>query len=793
MAGRFVVVAGGLLLAAGVGAFVAERAGVFDPAEVRDALPGLGAPDRTLPTDPAEEAAPAPETRPPGAAVARPERKPAPDAVVPARKPALDGEPPTRTARSAPTSERDDPTAGTGTTRKPADPADAAAAAGDGDAAGSAESERTAQGSSDGGGSDGGGSDGGGAENDLSQNGGAAPSAGPNRDADGAESARAATDPEAPGSAQTRAAGANGDSDPTADRAHASPPRDDADVRADRPAVRDPDSGMQLTVPAREGDAEAPAGATVAEVPTTQIPSFDIVRVERSGEAVIAGRAAPRSRVTVLQGDQPIATAEANERGEFVAIPHRPLPPGQRQLTLRAEDPESGETTESDRAVVIDIPRMPDDDTPEAAAATRTADREQEAGQDGAQVAVRSAQDTPPEAAPTQAEETDEAAPASEPTGESGSDPAAAARDDGAREQARETVAVRNNVPTADPPLLNAPSEDTGARKSDGDRSAPKAGGEPRTAGAPLSVPAPPEAGGDSDAPPATVTDVPAPPGTGPEVTTQTAEAAPNDGAHVTARQDGDAPRAGADRTATRAMRPLAAGPADSGASADVGVAGNGGAEANGGVETDGGGETAGSAASSGGADDTGDAPIAVLVPREGTGEVEVLQRPSGETGLADRKLVLEAVQYTVDGGISISGQAPAEAMVVAFLNETELARVRTPTDGDWTIAPDAEVPPGLHTLRVDQLGPAGEVQASVSTPFANQPMVDDLDRDEGMVVIQPGDNLWTIARRTYGQGWEYTLIYRANRDQIRDPDLIYPGQVFVVPEEQRRGAGGGN
>jgi nucleoid-associated protein YgaU len=188
-----------------------------------------------------------------------------------------------------------------------------------------------------------------------------------------------------------------------------------------------------------------------------------------------------------------------------------------------------------------------------------------------------------------------------------------------------------------------------------------------------------------------------------------------------------------------------------------------------------------------------GDSPIAVLVPREGTGEVEVLQRPSGETGLADRKLVLEAVQYTVDGGISISGRAPSEAMVVAYLNETELARVRTPTDGDWTMAPEADVPPGLHTLRVDQLGPAGEVQASVTTPFANQPMVDELDQDEGMVVIQPGDNLWTIARRTYGQGWEYTLIYRANRDQIRDPDLIYPGQVFVVPEEQRRGAGDGN
>jgi nucleoid-associated protein YgaU len=254
---------------------------------------------------------------------------------------------------------------------------------------------------------------------------------------------------------------------------------------------------------------------------------------------------------------------------------------------------------------------------------------------------------------------------------------------------------------------------------------------------------------------------VPEPPGAGPEVVTEAGEAAPDDGPQVTVAQDGAASRDGGDATATRAMRPQAAElPPESGS-----------------ADADG--------------RSSGDAPIAVLVPREGTGEVEVLQRPSGETGLADRKLVLEAVQYTVDGGISISGQAPAEAMVVAFLNETELARVRSAADGDWTMAPDADVPPGLHTLRVDQLGPDGDVQASVSTPFANQPMVDDLDEDEGMVVIQPGDNLWTIARRTYGQGWEYTLIYRANRDQIRDPDLIYPGQVFVVPEEQRREAGG--
>jgi nucleoid-associated protein YgaU len=49
--------------------------------------------------------------------------------------------------------------------------------------------------------------------------------------------------------------------------------------------------------------------------------------------------------------------------------------------------------------------------------------------------------------------------------------------------------------------------------------------------------------------------------------------------------------------------------------------------------------------------------------------------------------------------------------------------------------------------------------------------------------IVQPGNSLWRIARRSYGEGLRYTVIYDANKDQIRDPDLIYPGQVFVLPD----------
>ena len=68
--------------------------------------------------------------------------------------------------------------------------------------------------------------------------------------------------------------------------------------------------------------------------------------------------------------------------------------------------------------------------------------------------------------------------------------------------------------------------------------------------------------------------------------------------------------------------------------------------------------------------------------------------------------------------------------------------------------------------------------QTEMSSQQALQPPVAKV----GRVVIQPGNNLWRISRIIYGKGHEYTVIYQANRDAIRNPDLIYPGQIFTTP-----------
>ena len=57
--------------------------------------------------------------------------------------------------------------------------------------------------------------------------------------------------------------------------------------------------------------------------------------------------------------------------------------------------------------------------------------------------------------------------------------------------------------------------------------------------------------------------------------------------------------------------------------------------------------------------------------------------------------------------------------------------------------------------------------------------------RPGGSYTVKPGNSLWFLARQSYGEGTRYTMIYQANRGHIRNPDLIYPGQVFLIPKQQ--------
>lgn len=182
-----------------------------------------------------------------------------------------------------------------------------------------------------------------------------------------------------------------------------------------------------------------------------------------------------------------------------------------------------------------------------------------------------------------------------------------------------------------------------------------------------------------------------------------------------------------------------------------------------------------------------GDRPL-VLRTTPG-GATEVLQEPRDPDGSLG-PLSLDAIDYDDSGAVIFSGSAQPGRIVQLFLNRQFLAQMASGEDGRWVITtpPGVQIAPGVYTLQVIQLDENGRPAYAIELPF-ERASAEQIKLRDGKVIVQPGNSLWRIARRAYGTGTQYTIIYEANESQIRDPDLIYPGQIFEVPEEGENNA----
>jgi len=169
-----------------------------------------------------------------------------------------------------------------------------------------------------------------------------------------------------------------------------------------------------------------------------------------------------------------------------------------------------------------------------------------------------------------------------------------------------------------------------------------------------------------------------------------------------------------------------------------------------------------------------------VVLGRPG-GPSRVLQSPDDdkETG----PLALEAVDYDRAGGVIFSGRALPGSGIRVLADGQLLGQTRANEKGRWVLDGIEPLAPGVYDLQIDQVGPDGHVTAVIALPFERASPQAITDAPPGSVIVQPGNSLWRIARRLYGSGWQYTIIYRANAGKIRDADLIYPGQVFSIPD----------
>ncbi|MCC5988783.1 MAG: LysM peptidoglycan-binding domain-containing protein [Pararhodobacter sp.] len=547
-------------------------------------------------------------------------------------------------------------------------------------------------------------------------------------------------------------------------------PAPEADIGVSEPAPA-PDS---LALPAEP----EPEPEEVAEAePAISPPTFDVVRIARDGAALVAGTAAPGAGVTLRVDGDETAQGAADRSGQFVAMFSLGPSDAVQMMTLEMVLAD-GRVIQAEDSVVL---------TP------RPAPVEEE-----------------PELPPVALGPTPEAPIAEIAASAPSAPPVLAAPSAGTIDAAPRIAALPA------PESATAPETEPGAAETMPPEVAPSLSEAPRPEPAPGAVEALPDVAAQippaaEETPAIAALPDPAPaPAPAPEALPVAAELPPS--------AIGEAPRVATLPEAAPPAEPEIAAASDSPELPE---------------------QPQEPAALASAAPQAPAAPEAEELPEEAMPRAFLL-RSTGEVALLDRapqvmdNVVIDMIGYGAAGDVQISGRAARtdpEGRVQLYLDNRPIALARAEA-GDWRLdLPDID--PGIYTLRVDQLGDEGQVISRFETPFQREaPEVVARARAElgapapleaqtvldaapasvpedatdagdmaampepapevppepsrpevALITVQPGHSLWRISSEHYGEGLHWVQIYRANRGQIRNPDLIYPGQIFTLPD----------
>lgn len=175
----------------------------------------------------------------------------------------------------------------------------------------------------------------------------------------------------------------------------------------------------------------------------------------------------------------------------------------------------------------------------------------------------------------------------------------------------------------------------------------------------------------------------------------------------------------------------------------------------------------------------------------------DVTANAKGEWSLTIRKgmtpghYVVRADALDAKGKVVARAEVPFDVPVaVAAADQPSTSPAPKPAPAPKS-ADAGSTPPPLAGSAENNAAASGEANPKPAEENAAKPkLADTQTADSSHAVLAEistakvveGDSLWRISRKTLGEGIRYTLIYKANEKQIRDPDLIYPGQIFVVP-----------
>ncbi|MBE0414605.1 MAG: LysM peptidoglycan-binding domain-containing protein [Yoonia sp.] len=185
-----------------------------------------------------------------------------------------------------------------------------------------------------------------------------------------------------------------------------------------------------------------------------------------------------------------------------------------------------------------------------------------------------------------------------------------------------------------------------------------------------------------------------------------------------------------------------------------------------------------------GGAPDAPAVPTVLQADQAGISVVQAAPQPVAN-------VALDAITYDPDGDIQLTGRATGPGEVQVYLDNQPIVTSPVTQTGDFRVDLP-QVATGIYTLRIDEVNAAGSVVSRIETPFKREEagdvaaaLAEETTRvgfEVAVRTVQPGETLWAIAEQNLGQGIFYVKVFEANRDLIRDPDLIYPGQIFRIP-----------
>ena len=510
--------------------------------------------------------------------------------------------------------------------------------------------------------------------------------------------------------------------------------------------------------------------APVMEAPAEIAPRFDVLRVEPDGSTVIAGNAVPGATVEILNGDEVISSQTVDGTGDFAAVLDQPLPPGDHALQIRATAPD-GKVVTSEEVATISVPE----------------------GGKGELLAMVS---KPGEASRLITLPGSETAPAAST---SASQPAAASQTE------TPTAASASSAGSVTLPDLPAAASELAG-------SAPVMPGMTDTAAASASEPVAEE------------------PAALPGATEIQVTAVEIEGNRIFV-----AGKARAGATVRGFANKAAIGEAVSD--------GNGNFVIEGEMKLDVGNHIIEVEL----LDPTGKVVVRASVPfeRPAGEQVSVVAQTgagAGSSAATPDQAEFERLRISLTKAMTIlenlfaNGQKPALEQAAAARSATEIGlQSIIGFRPSQNVGPELAAAFSTHAAKarealallqsvpngnVDALGtalpqvvalirgllndpaPVPAAQAPTAQPQADfaanspAPATADapgepktiqqapLEQSDSSVIIRRGDTLWQISRRVYGQGVRYTTIYLANENQINNPDLIEPGQIFMVPRD---------